>query len=185
MLEQIVQKARPKMEKAIERFKEEIAKLRTGRANPAILENILVDYYGAKSPLKQVASITVPEPRLMVISPWNKDNLVDIEKALNESDLGLNPTNDGQVIRVVIPPLNEERRRELIRILGKYAEESRVLIRQAREEVWDEIQDMVKEGKLSEDEKFRGKEQLQELVDEYNEKIEEIRERKEKEIREI
>jgi ribosome recycling factor len=185
MLEQIVQKARPKMEKAIERFKEEIAKLRTGRANPAILENILVDYYGAKSPLKQVASITVPEPRLMVISPWNKDNLVDIEKALNESDLGLNPTNDGQVIRVVIPPLNEERRRELIRILGKYAEESRVLIRQAREEVWDEIQDMVKEGKLSEDEKFRGKEQLQELVDEYNEKIEEIRGRKEKEIREI
>ncbi len=185
MLEQIVQKARPQMEKAIERFKEEIAKLRTGRANPAILENILVDYYGTKSPLKQVASITVAEPRLIVVAPWNKDNLVDIEKALNESDLGLNPTNDGQVIRVVIPPLNEERRMELIKILGKYAEESRVLIRQAREEVWDEIQDMVKEGKLGEDEKFRGKDQLQELVDEYNEKIEEIKEKKEKEIREV
>ncbi|OGI27649.1 MAG: ribosome recycling factor [Candidatus Moranbacteria bacterium RIFOXYB1_FULL_43_19] len=185
MLDQIIQKSKPEMEKAVERFREEIAKLRTGRANPAMVENLPVDYYGAKSPLKQVASITVPEPRLVVITPWNKDNLVDIEKAVSESGLGLNPTNDGQVVRIAIPPLNEERRTELVKVLGKYSEEARVLIRQAREEAWDEIQDMVKNGKLGEDAKFKGKEQLQKLIDEYNGKVEEVRGKKEKEIMEI
>lgn len=185
MLEQIIQKTKPNAEKAIERFREEIGKLRTGRANPAIVENLLVDYYGAKSPLKQVASITVPEPRLIVITPWSKDNLVDIEKAIKEAQLGLNPANDGQVVRIAIPPLNEERRTELVKVLGKYSEEARVLIRRAREEAWDEIQDSVKEGKLGEDSKFKGKEQLQRLVDDYNGKVEEIREKKEKEIMEI
>src|SRR4030042_3833299 len=185
MLDQIIQKARPEMEKATERFKEEIGKLRTGRANPAMVENLMVDYYGAKSPLKQVASITIPEPRLIVIAPWNKDNLVDIEKAVREAGLGLNPTNDGQVIRIAIPPLNEERRADLVKVLGKYSEEARVQIRQAREEAWDKIQVLVKEGKLGEDAKFRGKEQLQKLIDGYNKKVEEVRERKEKEITEI
>ena len=145
----------------------------------------MVDYYGAKSPLKQVASITVPEPSLIVIAPWNKDNLVDIEKAMNEAGLGLNPTNDGQVVRIAIPPLNEERRAELVKVLGKYSEEARVSIRQAREEAWDEIQELVKNGKLGEDAKFKGKEQLQKLIDEYNGKVEEVREKKEKEIMEI
>lgn len=173
------------MEKAIERLKEEMGKLRTGRANAAIVENLPVDYYGAKSPLKQVASITVPEPRLIVITPWSKDNLVDIEKAVSESGLGLNPTNDGQVVRIAIPPLNEERRAELVKVLGKYSEEARVLIRQAREEAWDELQDLVKSGKLGEDSKFRGKEQLQKLIEGYNGKVEEVREKKEKEIMEI
>ena len=173
------------MEKAIERFREEIGKLRTGRANPAMVENLPVDYYGAKSPLKQVASITIPEPRLIVITPWNKDNLVDIEKAVNEAGLGLNPMNDGQVVRISIPPLNEERREDLVKVLGKHAEETRVSIRQAREAAWDELQDLVKDGKLGEDAKFKGKDQLQRLVDEYNGKIEEVRGRKEKEILEI
>ena len=185
MLEQIIQKAKPQMGKAIEIFKEEIGKLRTGRANPAMVEGLMVDYYGAKSPLKQVASITIPEPRLIVIQPWSRDSLVDIEKAINESGLGLNPTNDGQAIRIAIPPLNEERRQEIVKVLGKYAEDSRVLIRQAREIAWDEIQDQVRVGKLGEDDKFKGKDQLQKLIDEYNGKIEEIRERKEKEIMEI
>ncbi len=185
MLEQIIQNTRPKMEKGIERFREEINKLRTGRANPAMVENISVDYYGVKSPLKQVASINVPEPRLIVIQPWDKDNLVNIEKAINEAQLGFNPVNDGQVIRLVIPPLSEERRAELAKTLGKYAEEAKVVVRQAREEIWDEIQDLVKNGKLGEDDKFRGKDMLQESVDEYNRKIEEIREKKEKEMMEI
>ena len=185
MLEQIVSKARPQMEKAIERLKEEIGKLRTGRANPAMVENLAVDYFGTKSPLKQVASITIPEPKLIVVAPWNKDNLVDIEKAINEAGLGLNPVNDGQVIRIAIPPLNEERRADLVKVLGKYAEVARVSVRQAREEAWDEIQEQVKSGKLGEDDKFRGKDSLQKLVDEYNGKIEGIREKKEKEIMEI
>jgi len=185
MLEQIISKIKPPMEKAIERLKEEVGKLRTGRANPAMVEGLMIDYYGAKSPLKQVASITIPEPRLIVISPWNKDNLVDIEKAINEAGLGFNPTNDGQAIRIIIPPLNEERRADIVKVLGKYAEVSRVSIRQAREEAWDEIQEQVKSGKLGEDDKFRGKDELQKMVDEYNGKIEELRKKKEKEIMEI
>lgn len=185
MLDQIISKTGPRMEKAVERLKEEIGKLRTGRANPAMVENLSVEYYGTKSPLKQVASITIPEPRLIVVAPWDRDNLVDIEKAVNEAGLGLNPTNDGQVVRIAIPPLNEERRADLVKVLGKYSEEARVQTRQARETAWDEIQDLVKEGKLGEDVKFKGKEQLQKLVDEYNGKIEEIRNKKEKEITEI
>ena len=185
MLEQIVSNAKPDMDKAVERFREEINKLRTGRANPAMVENLSIDYYGSKSPLKQVASINVPEPRLIVIQPWDKDNLVNIEKAINEAQLGLNPVNDGQVVRIAIPPLNEERRTELAKTLGKYAEEAKVSVRQAREEAWDEIQDLVKDGKLGEDDKFRGKDMLQKSVDEYNGKIEEVREKKEKEIMEI
>lgn len=185
MLEQIIIGAKPKMEKGIERFKEEINKLRTGRANPAMVENLSVDYYGAKSPMKQVASINVPEPRLIVIQPWDKDSLVSIEKAITEAQLGLNPVNDGQVIRLAIPPLNEERRQELVKTLGKYAEEAKVAVRQAREVAWEEVQEMVKDGKLAEDDKFRGKDLLQKSVDEYNGKIEEIREKKEKEMMEI
>jgi ribosome recycling factor len=185
MLEQIITKVKPPMEKAIERFREEIGKLRTGRASTAMVENLIVDYYGSKSPLKQIASINVPEPRLILIAPWSKDNLVDIEKAINEAQLGFNPTNDGQVIRIAIPALNEERRMELVKVLGKYAETARVAIRQAREEIWDEIQEMVKQGQLGEDSKFSGKEKLQKIVDEYNGKIEEVREKKEKEVMEI
>jgi ribosome recycling factor len=185
MLEKILSESKPKMEKAIERFQEEIGKLRTGRASSAIVENLMVEYYGSKSPLKQIASINVPEPRLIVISPWSKDNLVDIEKAINESGLGLNPTNDGQVLRIATPPLNEERRTELTKVLGKYAEDARVLVRQAREEAWDEIQNLVRSGEMAEDDKFKGKDNLQKIVDEYNGKIEEIREKKEKEIMEI
>jgi len=185
MLNQIIEQSRPKMEKGIERFKEEINKLRTGRANPAMVENLSVEYYGARTPLKQVASINVPEPRLIVVQPWDKDSLVNIEKAINEAQLGLNPVNDGQVIRLAIPPLNEERRVELVKMLGKYAEDAKVAVRKAREEAWDEIQEMVKDGKLAEDDKFRGKDMLQKSVDEYNGKIEEIREKKEKEMMEV
>lgn len=185
MLNQIIEQSRPKMEKGIERFKEEINKLRTGRANPAMVENLTVEYYGAKSPLKQVASINVPEPRLIVVQPWDKDSLVNIEKAINEAQLGLNPVNDGQVIRIAIPALNEERRTELVKMLGKYAEDAKVEVRKAREAAWDEIQEMVKNGKMAEDDKFRGKDMLQKSVDEYNGKIEEIREKKEKEMMEI
>lgn len=185
MLNQIIEQSHPKMEKGIERFKEEINKLRTGRANPMMVENLTVEYYGVKSPLKQVASINVPEPRLIVVQPWDKDSLVNIEKAISEAQLGLNPVNDGQVIRIAIPALNEERRTDLVKTLGKYAEDAKVEVRQAREAAWDEIQDLVKNGKLAEDDKFRGKDMLQKSVDEYNRKIEDVREKKEKEMMEI
>jgi ribosome recycling factor len=182
MYNQIIDKEKDEFEKSIEYFKDEIAKIRTGRASSALVENLPVDYYGSKSPMKQIANISVPEPRQIVISPWDKDNLINIEKSIRESDLNLNPINDGQVIRINIPQLNEERRRELVKLLNQKAEESRVSVRKKREEIWDLIQDLTRDGKISEDDKFQGKEKLQKIVDEYNNKIEEIRKRKEEEI---
>lgn len=170
------------MDNSLERFRDELNQLRTGRASSALVENITVDYYGAKSPLKQIASITIPEPRTIAIVPWDKSQLANIEKAIRESQLNLNPNNDGQVIRINIPPLNEERRKELVKILNQKAEEARIAIRKHREDVWEEIQNLEKGGKIGEDDKFAGKDALQKMVDEYNGKIEGIREGKEKEI---
>jgi len=182
MVKDLIEKNRPEFEKAIEHFKSELTQLRTGRASSALVENLMVDYYGSKSPLKQIASISTPEPRSILISPWSKDTLVNIEKSIRDSELNLNPVNDGQVLRVNIPPLNEERRKELVKILGQKAEEARVAVRKKRENIWDDIQDLEKQGKIAEDDKFSGKEHLQKVVGEYNEKIDEIREKKEGEI---
>lgn len=182
MVKDLIEKSRPEFEKAIEHFKNELTQLRTGRASSALVENLMVDYYGSKSPLKQIASISTPEPRSILISPWSKDTLVNIEKSIRDSQLNLNPINDGQVLRVNIPPLNEERRKELVKILSQKAEEARVTVRKQRENIWDEIQDLEKQGKIAEDDKFSGKERLQKVVDEYNEKIDGIREKKEEEI---
>ena len=182
MIKELIDKKRGDFEKAIEHFKNELNQLRTGRASSALVENLLVDYYGGKSPLKQIAGISIPEPRSILISPWSKDSLISIEKSVRESQLNLNPINDGQAIRINIPPLNEERRKELTKLLNQKAEEARVIIRKQRENLWDEIQEMEKQGKIGEDDKFTGKDRLQKVVDEYNEKIEEIRKKKEEEI---
>lgn len=182
MYQDLIEKKKVEMENSIEHFKEELGQLRTGRASTALVENILVDYYGAKSPIKQVASITIPEPRSIVISPWDKGSLVGIESAIWESQLNLNPNNDGNVIRVNIPQLTEDRRKELAKVLNQKAEEARISIRKHREDVWEEIQEMEKSGKIGEDDKFAGKDKLQNVVDEYNKKIENIREGKEREI---
>ena len=182
MYKEIIESKKTELEKSLEHFKEELNQLRTGRASAALVEGLTVDYYGVKSPLKQVASITIPEPRTIVISPWDKDNLVNIEKALRESQLNLNPNNDGQVIRINIPPLNEERRKELVKVLNQKAEDGKISIRKHREEMWEEIQKLEKDGKIGEDDKFIGKDKLQEVIDEYNKKIEEIRSKKEEEI---
>jgi ribosome recycling factor len=182
MYRELIENKKADLSKTIEYFREETGKIRTGRANPAIVEHLMVDYYGAKSPLKQVASINVPEPRLITIQPWDKDSLVSIEAAIRESDLGLNPANDGQVIRLNIPPLTEERRSELVKVLNQRTEDAKIAVRNIREEIWKDIQNSEKEGKISEDDKFKGKDKLQEAIDEYNKKIEEIREKKEKEI---
>ncbi len=178
----IINSKQADFEKSVNHFKEELNQLRTGRASAALVENIPVDYYGARSPLKQVASITVPEPKIIVISPWDKSQLAGIEKGIRESQLNLNPVNDGQIIRVVIPALTEERRKELVKILNKKSEEARIAVRQCREEIWEEIQEAEKESLISEDDKFSGKNKLQNIVDEYNRKIEEIRGKKEEEI---
>jgi ribosome recycling factor len=182
MYQEIINNKKPELEKTIEHFKEDLNQLRTGRASTALVENLLVDYYGAKSPLKQVASITIPEPRTILISPWDKGALVNIESAIRDSQLNLNPVNDGQVIRVNIPALTEERRKELVKVLNQKAEEARIGVRKHREEAWEEIQNLAKDGAIGEDDKFAGKDKLQAVVDEYNGKIEEIREKKEEEI---
>jgi len=185
MYQEIIKNKESEFEKAVEYFKAETGKLRTGRASAALVENLPVDYYGNKTPLKQVASINIPEPRLIVIQPWDTDSLANIEAAIKMSDLNLNPNNDGKVIRINIPPLNEERRAELVKVLNQKAEEARISIRGIREEIWEEIQELEKAGKITEDDKFQGKERLQEAVDEYNKKVEDIRKRKEEEIKTI
>jgi len=182
MYKEIIDKKNPELNKSIEHFIEELGQLRTGRASAAIVESLLVDYYGAKSPLKQVASITIPEPRTIMIAPWDKDTLVSIEKAIQDSHLNLNPNNDGQVIRINIPPLNEERRKDLVKVLNQKAEDARISIRKHREDAWDEIQEAEKAGLMGEDDKFAGKDKLQEVVDSFNKKVEEIRAKKEEEI---
>lgn len=182
MYKESIEKKRTDFEKSIEYFKEELNQLRTGRASAALVENIAVDYYGTKSQLKQIAGITIPEPRTIVIAPWDKGSLVFIESALRESQMNFNPMNDGQVIRINIPTLTEDRRKELVKVLNKKAEEARIAIRKQREEIWEEIQEAEKSGTIGEDDKFKGKDELQKVVDEYNGKIEEIRKRKEEEI---
>jgi len=182
MYKSIIDNKKNELEAAMKHLSAELGKIRTGRANPALVENLMVDYYGSKTPLKQIASINIPEARLIVIQPWDKDSLVNIESALRESDLGFNPNNDGQVIRVNISQLTEERRKELVRVLNQKSEEAKISVRNIREESWKEIQEEEKAGKMSEDDKFSGKDYLQKIIDEYNKKIEEIRDKKEKEI---
>ncbi|MFC1608683.1 ribosome recycling factor [Patescibacteria group bacterium] len=178
----IIEEKKKDLEKAIEHFKEEAAKIRTGRANPEVFENLMVDYYGSKTPLKQAANVTVPEARLVVIQPWDADSLANIESAIKMSEMDYNPNNDGKVIRINIPPLNEERRKEIVKVLNQKAEEARISIRGVREDVREELQRLEKKGDIAEDDMFIERERLQELVDEYNKDVEEIRASKEKEI---
>ncbi len=169
-------------EKAVTHFEGELGKLRTGRAHPGLVEGLLVDYYGTETPVKQMASVSVPEPRQILISPWDKGALAQIEAAIRESDLGLNPMNDGVGVRITLPSLTEDRRKELVKVLNTKAEEARIAIRTVREEIWKDIQEAEKNGDIGEDDKFRGKDELQKVVDEYNDKLEALREKKEGEI---
>ncbi len=182
MVKEVIAGKKDAFEAALTHFGEEAAKLRTGRANPGLIENLMVDYYGTKSPIKQIASISVPEARQILVQPWDKGSLVFIETAIRESDLGLTPGNDGQVIRIVLPMLTEERRKELVKTLGARAEDSRIAVRTIREEIWKEIQKLEQEGQISEDDRFSGKDELQKVVDDYNQKLEAIRKKKEEEI---
>lgn len=171
--------------KSIEEFlKTEFSALRVGRATPALVENISVDYYDAKTPLKQLASISAPESRLLIIEPWDKNTIISIEKAILSSDLGLNPITDKNLIRINIPLLTEERRNSLIKILGIKLEESKVKCRAARDEAIKEITDLFNAKKITEDEKFKAKEKIQESINKTVESLENTTKVKEKEIKE-
>ncbi len=170
------------LEKIIEQYQQELKSVRTGRANPQVVEDLMIDYFGTMTPIKQAANVSASDARTIVIAPWNKDSLVDIEKAINESDLGINPINDGEVIRLSFPPLTEERRVELTKIVGQKSEEARIKVRKLREKMREKIQQEEKEGKISKDDKVRKEKDLQQVIDEYNQKIEEIHKKKEEEL---
>ncbi|MBM3256617.1 MAG: ribosome recycling factor [Candidatus Moranbacteria bacterium] len=179
---QILQSVDSEMKKSIAKFREEIRKIHTGRANPSLVEGIMVEYYGSKAPLKQVASINIPEPRAIAITPWNRDDLTNIEKAICDSDLKLVPQNNGESILISLPPLTEERRKEMAKLIGREKENVRIQVKQHREEAWDKIQELGQTGSLPEDEKFRSKNKLQEIINKYNTEIDQIADAKEKEI---
>ena len=167
---------------AVEHLKNELASLRTGRASAALVENLVVEFYGTPTPLMHMAQITIPEPRSIAIQPYDKNALKDIEKAVQASNLGINPVNDGTYIRLQIPQMTEERRKELVKVVGQMSEKSRVTVRNIREDAWKEIQKLEKDGKIAEDDKIAAKEELQEVVDKYNEEIKKLSDTKEKEV---
>lgn len=185
LLNQIYQEVERKMAKAAEALKSEFTGIRTGRANPNLLDGIKVQSYGTAVPLNQVAGISVPEARLLLIQPWDKAVLPEIEKAILKSELGLTPVNDGRVIRLPIPPLTEERRRDLTKLVKKMAEESKVAIRNIRREANDEVKKLEKEKKISEDDSKKAIEKIQEITDRAVKGIDEILAKKEKEIMEV
>ena len=174
-----------KMQKTLDSLKRDLDSLRTGRATPALVENILVDFYGVATPLKQLASISIPEARVILIEPWDKNSVQFVEKSILQSDLGLMPNNDGNALRINIPILTEERRRTLVRLVGTKVEESRVSIRNIRRDMLEHIRSMERTSDLSKDISKRAQLQLQNLTDLYINQIETIRNNKEKEVMEI
>jgi len=180
-----VKDTRGRMENALEAMRREFATVRTGKASPALVEHVRVEAYETHMPLEQLSTISAPEPRLLVVQPWDKSLLGVIEKAIQAADLGLNPSNDGTVIHVPIPPLNEERRQELVKLLHKMAEEGRVSLRTARRVANDEIKVNMKDGVISEDEGHRQMDEVQKMIDEYSKKIDALLKAKEEEVLEV
>ncbi|RMG29210.1 MAG: ribosome recycling factor [Gammaproteobacteria bacterium] len=185
MIDEILEDARQRMGKSVEALKAELGKLRTGRAHPSLLDHIQVEYYGTQVPLRQAANIAVEDARTLTITPWEKSMVPVIEKAIMESDLGLNPATAGTVIRVPLPPLTEERRRDLIRIVRQEAEGARVAIRNIRRDAIHDFKELLKEKEISEDEERRAEERIQKLTDEYVAKVDEVLEKKERDLMEI
>jgi ribosome recycling factor len=185
MTKQIIDQAKDKMEKAVQAFGRELATIRAGRANASLLDKVTVDYYGAPTPLNQLASISVPEARLLVIQPYDKSVINDIEKGILKSDLGLTPSNDGSVIRITIPPLTEERRRELAKLVKKYSEDAKVAVRNVRRDANDDLKKLEKNGDITEDELRGYIDDIQKITDDFVNKIDKITKEKEKEIMEV
>jgi ribosome recycling factor len=180
-----LQKARQRMDGAIDALRREFASVRTGKASPALLDSVKVDAYGSPMPINQVGTVSAPEARMLVVQPWDKSLIKAIEKALRESDLGLNPSNDGAVIRIPIPALTEERRREFVKMLHKLTEEARVAVRNVRRDANDEVKQRQKDEGLSEDDIRREQGEVQKLTDQYIARIEELMKHKEAEIMEV
>jgi len=184
-VETTLKDAEHKMEQALTHLREELSSIRTGRASAAVLTRITVEYYGSPVPLNQLASINVPEPRLLLIQPFDKNSIGQVEKAIQQSDLGITPSNDGQVIRLAFPPLTEERRKELVKQVHHRAEEGRVAVRNVRRHAKDDIEKLEREHLISEDELARGEKELQKLTDHHVAEIDEVQRHKESELMEV
>ncbi|ACZ39171.1 ribosome recycling factor [Sphaerobacter thermophilus] len=185
MIEDVLADAEGRMTKTLDNLQRELAGIRTGRASPGLIERLEVDYYGTPTPLNQVAGISAPEPRLLVVQPWDRSAMSAIEKAIRSSDLGLNPTNDGQVIRIAIPPLTEERRKALVRVVRQKVEESRVAIRNIRRDALAQVKEMLQEKLIGEDDERRAEQQVQELTNRYINEADKIGKNKEAEVLEV
>jgi ribosome recycling factor len=185
MINDITKDAEDGMKKAVDSFKRDLQKIRTGRANTSMLDGIKVDYYGTPTPVNQVATVQVVDARLITVKPWEKTMIPVIDKAIRASDLGINPVADSELVRLPIPPLTQERRKELAKVVGKQTEEARVAVRSARRDAMDLIKEAEKDGDISEDERKNGEKKVQELTDKYIASVDEIAKTKEKEIMEL
>ncbi|HEY1556818.1 MAG TPA: ribosome recycling factor [Kofleriaceae bacterium] len=185
MLNDITSDSEDGMKKAVDSFKRDLQKIRTGRANTSMLDGVKVDYYGTPTPVNQVATVQVVDARLITVKPWEKNMIAVIDKAIRASDLGINPVADSELVRVPIPPLTQERRRDLAKTVGKQTEEARVAVRSARRDAMEMIKDAEKEKQISEDERKKGEKVVQDLTDRYIAQIEDIAKAKEKEIMEL
>lgn len=185
MINQIKNETEEKMNKTIATFKRELSSIRAGRANPTLLDRIVVEYYGTPTPLNQLANISAPEPRMLVISPWDAKAIASIEKSILVSDLGLNPSNDGKIIRLLIPQLTEERRKELVKLVKKQGEDAKVAIRNERRDGNDKIKVLKKDGEITEDEQKKSEDDIQKLTDKFIKEVDSLISLKEKEIMEV
>jgi ribosome recycling factor len=185
MIESMYQETKESMQKSIDALKNDLKKIRTGRASLSILDDIRVDYYGTLTPLNQMASLSTPESRLITIQPWDVSVIKDVEKAILKSDLGLTPSNDGKVIRISIPPLTEERRKQLVKVIYKKSEEHKISVRNVRRDTNDLLKSLKKDGEISEDDAFKAQDQVQKITDEHIKLIDDVCKNKEKEILEF
>lgn len=184
-MDELIKEINKKMDTAIDVMTKDFQKVRTGRANPSILDNVTVDYYGTQTPINQVGNVSVPDPQMITISPWEKKMLSEIEKAIQKADLGLMPQNDGNIIRLPIPPLTEERRKEMVKQIRKIGENAKIPIRNVRREGNDRLKKMEKDKEISQDEQKRLMEEIQKITDEHTAMVDEMMEEKEKELMKI
>ncbi|MFP4427749.1 MAG: ribosome recycling factor [Desulfovermiculus sp.] len=184
-MDEVFQDCKQRMQKALDTLKKDFSRLRTGRASTTLVEDVMVDYYNTPTPLNQLASISIPDSRTITIQPWDRNSFSDVEKAIMKSDLGLNPINDGKVIRISIPPLTEERRKELVKVAKKNTEDAKIAIRNVRREGNETLKKMKNDKDITEDDQHKGQEKIQELTDSFTAKADELLAEKEKEIMEI
>jgi len=184
MIDEILKKTRANMQKSLDFTKQQITKVRTGRASTTMLDSVKVDYYGASTPLSQVANLSAPDPRSIVVQPYDRSILSEIEKAIQMADLGFNPMNDGNIIRIPVPPLTEDRRKEFVKLCKKFAEEGKISIRNIRRDMIETVRKAEKDKKISEDDKLYGEDEIQKITDDFIKNIDEISSAKEKELME-